>query len=152
MVNSSLMDLSCPWGRSSGGAGGRALPGVKASVGGLFLQHSQNPGRKNLIPASWCVPVIAKAEKRYLPADPCHLLFESSLNPYSPFLQHIQGPDSALCKNLWSKSWGTSFYRLLCWDTDHGYGQDLASGVFCSVLITNHFVQDTVNKTFLTVS
>lgn len=41
---------------------------------------------------------------------------------------------------------------LLCWGADNGYGEDLMSAVFCGVLITNDFVQDTVNKVFLTVS
>lgn len=58
---------------------------------------------------------------------------------------------SFICKPL-EQVMRTSSKWLLCWDADSGYGKDLTSGVFCSVLITNHFVQDTVNKTFVTVS
>lgn len=41
---------------------------------------------------------------------------------------------------------------LLCWEADNGYGKDPLRDVFCIVLVTNHFVQDTVNKTFGTVN
>lgn len=94
------------------------------------------PKSKEEKPNLSCVSVITNTEKRVSSCRRLSSTLVSSLDQYSLFHQRAQGSDFALCTTLCSKLWKPVLKRSLCWDTDNGYGEDLMSGVFCNILIT----------------